>query len=140
MSSDHSLGAQPLLGLAILIIDTHPTFAHDSVITLRKYGAIDAEVVRSATQARRRLVSPPVPNVVLLRDPLPGPVSSHDLVCWICGQAHLQRVIRIAFGESIERPLVFQTIGGTFHARVALTLTPDALAYTIASITRRHMR
>lgn len=140
MSSDPSLSAQPLLGLAILIVDTHPTFAHDSVITFRKYGATDAEVVRSATQAHRRLASAPIPNVVLLRDPLPGPVSSHDLVCWICGQAHLQRVVRIALGESAQRPLVFQTIGGTFHARVAPTLAPDALAYTIAAIARRHMR
>jgi response regulator RpfG family c-di-GMP phosphodiesterase len=126
-----------LQGLHFLLIEDSVDMVTNLSSFFRAQGARLVESQPSALRAKKRLQSPPAPDVVLLDFKLNGSLTGTDLALWMREQPHLARVLRVSFtAVTRERALRGAPDEGVYHAMIQKPVRLAALVEQIANLRR----
>jgi CheY-like chemotaxis protein len=126
-----------LQGRHILLIEDSVEMVTSLSAFFRAQGARLVEAQPSALRAKKRLASPPVPDLVLLDYRLNGSMTGTDLALWMREQPHLAQVIRVSFSAvAREHALRGAPDEGVYHAMIQKPVRLATLVEQMATLLR----
>jgi response regulator RpfG family c-di-GMP phosphodiesterase len=127
-----------LQGLHILLIEDSVEMVTNLSAFFRAQGARLVEAQPSALRAKKRLQSPPVPDIVLLDFRLNGSMTGTDLALWMREQPHLAQVLRVSFtAVAREHALRGAPDDRVYHAMLQKPVRLATLVEQMAALLRQ---
>lgn len=122
-----------------MVVEDTPDTAMGLSLGLRRAGALSIEARSSVSQAQKRLVEPPAPDVVLIDNKLMDEATGLELALWMREHPLLHNTLRVSFSGFDPALLSSQFPDDkVYHAMITKPVSLRELIDRLATLLERH--